>query len=315
MSDTTEIATIEVMEPGALEAQERATVDMQISTAKRYPRVLAKVKQEMETMALLDKETAESCSYSLKRGNKNIIGPSVRLAEIAMCCFGNIRAASRVIGNDGRFITAQGVAIDLEKNVSLAAEVKVRITNKEGKVYNEDMQGIAANAACAKAFRNAVFKVVPLAVVKPIMAKALKHAAGKEKSLPDRRNEAIASFKSEYGIKVDELLQYLGRKKLTEVDISDIGTLLGLFTSLKDSELTVEGFRDDMKGDTGEGKKPETETTEPNEGSTEPEKGEEGSSQGEEGQEPEKGPEPDDKKPKGGLTTLNRRRRAPAATE
>ena len=44
----------------------KGEVDQQVSTAKRYPRDLAKFKRDAESMATLDQETAEACFYVLR---------------------------------------------------------------------------------------------------------------------------------------------------------------------------------------------------------------------------------------------------------
>ena len=102
-----------------IEAIERANIDIQIATAKKYPRSLARVKNDILSTATLDEETAESCFYVLpargNEGGKPIQGASVRLAEIAVSCFGNIKAGARIISNDGNFVTAQGICHDVEK--------------------------------------------------------------------------------------------------------------------------------------------------------------------------------------------------------
>ncbi len=153
---------VEVISPSSLELIQRAEIDLQISTAKKYPRDLARVKSKMISFATLDEETAESCFYTLPRDGKTIQGPTVRLAEIAVACYTNLRAASRIISNDGRVITSQAACHDLENNTLISVEVQRRITTKQGKTYSEEMQVTAGNAANAIAFRNAVFKVVPV---------------------------------------------------------------------------------------------------------------------------------------------------------
>src|SRR6478752_4906792 len=146
----------EVVEVSALDAMERAQIDMQIATARKYPRSPAVVKRKMLDLATLDTETASGCFYTLpaRRGSENakaIQGPSVRLAEIAIASYGHIRAGMRIVGNDGKFITAQGYCHDLENNVSVAMEVRRRITRKDGSTYGEDMQLVAGAAACSVA--------------------------------------------------------------------------------------------------------------------------------------------------------------------
>src|SRR3954462_11756172 len=123
---------LEGVAASALESLERASVDIQISTAHKYPRSLTVVKRRMMDLATLDEETAESCFYKLNRQGKSIEGPSIRLAEIAASSFGNLRYGARVIANDGKQITAQGFCHDLESNVMSTIEVKRRITGRDG---------------------------------------------------------------------------------------------------------------------------------------------------------------------------------------
>src|SRR5690348_6841125 len=66
----------------ALSAVDRASIDMQIATAKQYPRSITAALREATELATLDEETAKTMLYALKRGGKVIPGPSVRLAEI-----------------------------------------------------------------------------------------------------------------------------------------------------------------------------------------------------------------------------------------
>jgi len=186
--------SIQVVSSDSLSLLTKAEIDVQISTAKAFPRSLKVFLDRAMSMATLSEDIAASCSYTLPRGGKNIDGPSVRLAEIVVSAYGNIRSGARVIANDGRTITAQGVCHDLETNNSVTVEVKRRITGKDGKTFNEDMQVVTGNAACAIAFRNAVFKVVPSALVSDVYDKAREVARGTAETLTARRNKAIVWF-------------------------------------------------------------------------------------------------------------------------
>ena len=78
---------IEVKQAEMLQAINRSEVDMQIATAKQYPRDLPTVLNKIETYATMDTETAEDCFYALRRqgadgGTQLIEGLSVRMAEI-----------------------------------------------------------------------------------------------------------------------------------------------------------------------------------------------------------------------------------------
>lgn len=159
-------SNIEVMQVSAVQQIAKAEIDSQIATAKQYPRDIAKVKRDMISFATLDEETAESCFYNLPRGGKNIQGPSVRLAEIAVSCYGNLRAGVRIIdtvsNGDNPHVVIQAICHDLEKNVAVTIEKRRRITKKKSKdSIDEDDINLAANAGSAIAFRDAVYKIVP----------------------------------------------------------------------------------------------------------------------------------------------------------
>lgn len=229
----------EIVSLSALESMERVQIDVQITTAKRYPRVLSSVKKAMLEFATLDEETAASCFYTLPRQGKSIQGPSARMAEIALSCFQNIKAGARIIGNDGKTITAQGVCHDLQNNVCVSVEVKRRITDKGGRTYNDDMQVVTGNAACSIALRNATFKVVPAALVKPIYEAAKRVAVGDAKTLSDRRAKCVDAF-AKMGVSKEKLLAKLERKAVEDISLDDLETLIGLHTAIKEGDATID---------------------------------------------------------------------------
>ena len=241
MSEQTQ--ELEIIEPTVIESLERAQVDVQIATARRYPRVLSAVKARMMQFATLDEETAESCFYTLpaRRGGdgKPLQGPSVRLAEIALASYQHVKAGSRIIGDDGKFITAQAVVHDLENNVSVSIEVKRRVTTKDGKRFSDDMIAVTGNAATSIALRNAVFRVVPRALINPVYDAARRVAVGDQKSLVDKRARTV-EWLSKKGVTLDRVLAAVGAAKLEDINLDQLETLKGLGTSIKDGELSVE---------------------------------------------------------------------------
>lgn len=242
MLTTDQNQPLDVVETSALEQMERASIDIQISTAKKYPRELSTVKKAMLSFATLDEETAAGCFYTLparKQGDKPIQGPSVRMAEIAISTYKNLRAGSRVIADDGRFITAQGVCHDLENNVCITVENKRRVTTKDGRRYGDDMVAMTGNAACSIALRNAVFRVVPLALVKPIYEAAKRVALGDAKTLVTRRADALAHF-TKMGVKQDRVFATLEVKGLDDIGLEQVGILIGLANAIRDGEATVD---------------------------------------------------------------------------
>lgn len=222
-----------------LEALNRSEIDIQISTAKKYPRNLTKVLSTIETLATMDKEVAASCFYSLPRDGKTISGPSVRMAEIVASAWGNLRLQARIIANDGKIITAQGVCHDLETNVATSVEVKRKITNKYGKTFSEDMQVVTGNAACAIAMRNALFKVVPAAHIKKVLDKAKLLSVGEGKEFEQVRKDTINWFAS-VGVSSKMLFDFLSVKSEQDITAEMVGDLRGVATAIQEGSSTIE---------------------------------------------------------------------------
>jgi len=239
---------VDVIAKTALESIERASIDMQISTAKQYPmhspNMLSKVKDEMLTLATLDEETAASCFYTLPRGGKAIQGPSVRLAEIAMNCYGNIRVGARILevvcSGDTPHVVVQSVCHDLENNTLITIEKRRRITKKKFKdeVDEDDIQ-LAVNACTSIAYRDAAFKLIPMAIIKPVWQAAKKLAIGDVRSLSARRADVIDRLRK-MGVIEERILAVVGCRRIEDIGIDQLGQLIGLGTALKDGETTLE---------------------------------------------------------------------------
>lgn len=234
---------LEIIPSGQMEAMERASIDVQISTAKKYPRTLSAVKAQMLSFATLDVETAAGCFFTLparKGGDgKPIQGPSIRMAEIALSSFQNIRAGARKIADDGKTVTVQGVCHDLQNNVCVSVEVQRRVTTKEGRRYSDDMVNMTCNAACSIALRNAVFRVVPLALVKPIYESAKRVAVGDAKTLVTRRADAVAHF-TKMGVDKVRIFAAVGVKALEDVGLEHLEMLIGFANAIKDGDASVD---------------------------------------------------------------------------
>src|SRR5262245_14352963 len=188
-----------VLPAGALETITRAEIDTQVHTAHKFRRSLAAFRSQALTMATLDQETAAACTYMLPRDKKTIEGPSIRLAEIVLATWGNLRAGSRLIAEDEKSVTSQGFCHDLENNVAITVEVRRKITSRFGARFSDDMVNVTANAANAIALRNAIFSVVPRVFVEQIRVQAMRTAAGDEKTLDERRAKALA-YLAERGV-------------------------------------------------------------------------------------------------------------------
>ena len=221
------------------EALVRGEIDIQIATAKKYPRSIKRFITEATDMSCLDEETAAECLYALPRDGKNIEGPSARFAEIVASAWGNCRAGARVIGEDDRFITAQGAFIDLERNVAITYEVRRRITNKRGEKFGDDMVGVTANAACSIALRNAVFKGIPKAYWARAFEQARTTAIGNAETITSRAHKMIEYFRK-MGVQPEQVLRVVACEGIEDIGHDELLTLKGLATAIKEGDTSLD---------------------------------------------------------------------------
>lgn len=226
----------------ALEAVDRAAIDIQVATAHRFPRDVTRFKREAMTWATLDAETAGSMFYVLPKRDQNgkkIEGPSVRLSEIVASAWGNLRVESDIVSIDDKHVTAMGTCFDLERNVAIRTRVKKRITDKEGKRYKEDMIVMAANAAGSTAMRNAIFKVVPRAMFLPIYLQARRVSIGTEGTMEQKRTNALKWF-ADQRVSNAQVFKLLGRHGVEAMTEDDLVTLRGIRTAIEEGTTSIE---------------------------------------------------------------------------
>ena len=63
-----EVFSTEIVPLSALESITRAEIDIQIATAKRFPRSMTRFLNEARGMVALDAELAAGCTYSSRAG-------------------------------------------------------------------------------------------------------------------------------------------------------------------------------------------------------------------------------------------------------
>jgi hypothetical protein len=220
-----------------------AEIDVQVSTARRYPRSVSQFVKKATELATLSPEIAAACVYALPRKEngraKTIEGPSARFAEIMASAWTNMRAEGKTIGNDGQFVTSRGTAWDVENNVAIAFEVQRRITDRNGKTYTDDMISVTGNAGASVALRNAILKVIPTAFWKPIYNDCRKVIAGDVRTFAARRDDMLKHF-NVMGVTTERLLSSIGLGGVEDITLDHIVTLRGIFNALKEGETSIE---------------------------------------------------------------------------
>lgn len=239
MTATREADIIEQEVAPTIQMVAGGSVDIQVATAKRFPRSITAFIQRATEMATLTPDVAASCVYALPRGGKTIEGPSARLAEIVANAWGNLRIQSGATDHDDRYITARGEAWDLEVNTAIGFEVRRRITKSGGQTYDDDMITVTGNAAASIALRNAVFKVVPSSFWKPIYQKCRQVIAGDARTFSSRRDEMMKAFMV-MGVTEQRLCHAIGLKGKADITLEHMATLVGILNSIKEGETTIE---------------------------------------------------------------------------
>lgn len=231
-------ATIDNAMAGALA---KAELDIQIVTARQYPRSVKRALDNILSLATLDEETATECIYALKRGGKPIRGPSIRLAEVIASQWGNCRDTAMVVSIDrvNKLITAEGAFLDLETNRGTKASVQRRISDKYGKLYNDDMIAVTGNAACSIARRNAILAGVPKGVWRRAQEACEQIIRGDASTMVERRDKAIKAL-AHFNLAPEQIFKLMDVGGLEDIGLDDIATLRVIYTSLKNGEQTVE---------------------------------------------------------------------------
>jgi hypothetical protein len=245
-------APFPVVEVGMIGEITRAEVDVQVATAKKYPRSISRFRKDLHEAVTVDQETAGTMFYTLERGkgrNKKIIpGPSVRFAECVQWAWGNIRSEGRVVGTTDTEVIAQGVCWDLERNVGSRIEVRRRITDRNGNRYNADMITVTGNAAVSIALRNAIFDVVPFSLAKKAYDQARRTAVGEGKTFEARRLEILADL-LELGVEAETVFAHMGIDGVADLTTNHVRHLIGLRNAIREGETTAGAIFDPPKAE------------------------------------------------------------------
>ena len=241
---------LDVLQPSAVMALEKASIDVQVATAHQYPRSIERFRRGAMAMATLDEETAADCCYCRPVGkemdkttgkwvDKFAEGPSIRLAEIAAVNFGNLRVASRIVEQTERYVKAEGVCHDLESNYAGKSECIEATVTKEGRPYSERQRALISKVALSKAYRDAIFKVVPRAICKPVYEQAKKVASGEGKTMAQKVEKARAWIGT---LKIDEsrVLSAINLSEWAKATQEHLDILTGLRTGIKDKEFDID---------------------------------------------------------------------------
>jgi hypothetical protein len=220
-------------------------IDVQVTTARRFPRDVAAARKRAVEMATIDLDTAASCIWQRPVGKdksgKEIVaeGPSIRAAEIIASSWGNLRCASKIDEIGDTYVVASAMAWDLESNNAIRTECREFCIYRDGKPFDERLKLVVAKAAAKKALRDAIFAVVPQSIKHAVMT-ACQQAigqAGAGKADPKRIAKAKA-WLAQIGVSEQRALRTLGINSWDEATEAHIGRLAAIAQAIADEETT-----------------------------------------------------------------------------
>lgn len=231
------------IDPQEIYKQDRAQVDIQVATAHAYPRNITRATDDALAIVTMDEETAATCSYTVPRGTKSIIGPSVHLAKIVAQTWGNLRVQAKVIAIEDKQIVSQSTAWDLQNNLAIQIEVRRSIVSKSKGRFSDDMVTVTGNAANSIALRNAILSVIPKAVIDKVYKAAKQKITGDvsdENKLKAARKKIIDMLVDRYRVTEKDVLDAIGRVSREHITPDDLVILTGIGTAIKDGDTTIE---------------------------------------------------------------------------
>ena len=252
--------------------EDLAVIDSMVATAQRYPRNVKTSLAELREIALASPKIAESCFYKLPRGGKIIPGKSVRLAEMAQYCWGHVYAGARPVAIERDVVVAEGSAFDCQRNNRSSVTIRRSILGKGGKRYNADMINITMLAALSIAKREAIYDIIPEALLEPIYEDALRIAVGDIKTLPERRSLCLGTF-SKMGITAEQVLAALEVDAVEGIDLEKLELMQGIYQGIKSGDVSIDeifpptqkpvvtGATETLKGDVGKAEPVKDEST------------------------------------------------------
>ena len=239
-----------------LEVLTKAEAMIQFENALAHPRDINKCIAEAISIVSMNQEIAEGCIYSVPRAGKMMTGASIRLAEIMIYCFRNVYTCTRLVKNDGRFLSVEGIVIDRERNLvySETVERSIMTSAKNGqqpKTFSYDMQQTTAAAASSLALRKASFRLLK-PFISPVYEAAKKAAIGEAKSSVTKTQQVVSRLQK-MGVQIEKILSFLDVEKIEDISAENLADLIGIGTAIKEGSITIENaFDKSFNAETGE---------------------------------------------------------------
>jgi len=242
--ETNQLEKLEAVNTGAMEiATTKSAQEVQAAVlmAKHYPRdqqaAVERLLQACKRIGL-----AEESQYAFPRGGKQITGPSIRLAEVAAQCWGNMDCSLIELQTKDSESQMMSRAWDLETNTisSKVFTVKHERDTQQGAKKldsNRDVYEMTANQG-QRRLRSNILAIIPGDIIDLAIAECNKTLAGNnDEPIGDRVAKMIKVFNT-VGVTKEMIEERIQKNAdaLLDIDIVNLGKI---FKSLKDGMSDV----------------------------------------------------------------------------
>lgn len=222
--------------------REAKQIEGMVLMAKRFPRDMIEVEKKILVNCRRN-GLAEMAEYTYKRGGVDITGPSIRLAEVLMQCYGNMLASWHEVQRNSDNSDCIAYAWDIENNIRIEKSFNVphyRDT-RQGRIPlkdDRDIKEMCANQA-ARVLRSCILQVIPGDLIEMALNECHKTLENDRTPLHEQIAKFLKLFKDEYNVSQAQLERYIG-VPVTKWTKSDIHRLRKLNNLIKNGESTVE---------------------------------------------------------------------------
>lgn len=228
----------------AMSAQAMAELQMSMQMARQFPRVMDNVRsqvvQHCTRYAFADKAT-----YRFPRGNTQIVGASVKLAEDLARAAGNFRWGFYVVGDNADTRTVRGYAWDLETNTKKESDLlfgKLIYRKADGWRLPDEREMLElTNSNGSKAQRNAILALMPWDLVTDLINLCLDTIRKVDRQDPDKARKGLVDNFARMGISGAELTDYLGHP-LDHMTEDELEVFRGIYGAIQQKESTWADF-------------------------------------------------------------------------
>jgi len=190
------------------------------------------------------KSLALQAHYAYRRGGTLVEGPSIRLAEVLLRCWGNSTAGFRELSRGQGVSEVEAFAWDLESNAKFVRQFQVRHRrDREGgsvelKSERDIYEYVAGMAQ--RRVRSCICELIPGDIVDAASEECKKTLERDEKPLEERVRKMLVAF-GELGVTKDMIENYL-QHQVTAIVPQQFYQLIKIYNSIKDGVATREEF-------------------------------------------------------------------------